>query len=394
MNRLLLRVALALCATTLPSLSAEGQGILFHEDFNDVTTSHTYLTSAGNSYKDWTIEGAAGGIDPESDYNNSKRVLIFNNSKGCYATTTALTELDGDAILTFRYYATTENLATFDVTINNGGVFEDSNTNTKSITTQLYHKYYTAVYRIKNGTAETTITFTRPAEGKSFCIDDVYVLSTTMPMTEAADNATTLKAYQGLTTDVTLTRTLKAGIWNTLCLPFDVSTTSFSKGNPQLRLFTSVTDNTLNFTEANEVEAGTPFLVKVDEDITNPTFSSVTMETSTPATITNSGVSLAGLFSPYEMATDGSELFLGIDGNLYQPGNTTNTIKGMRAILKATAGARMMTRIAGDETTRMDATRLDARMDKWYTTDGKELLKRPSRKGLYIGSGRKKLIIH
>lgn len=394
MNRLLLRVALALCATTLPSLSADGQGILFHEDFNDVTTSHTYWTSAGNSYKDWTIEGAAGGIDPESNYNNSKRVLIFNNSSGCYATTTALTDLDGDAILTFRYYATTENLATFDVTINNGGVFEDSNTNTNSITTQLYHKYYTAVYRIKNGTAATTITFTKPAEGKSFCIDDVYVLSTTMPMTEAADNATTLEAYQGLAADVTLTRTLKAGIWNTLCLPFDVSTTSFSKGNPQLRLFTSVTDNTLNFTEASEVEAGTPFLVKVDEDITNPTFSSVTMETSTPATITHSGVSLAGLFSPYEMATDGSELFLGIDGNLYQPGNTTNTIKGMRAILKATAGARMMTRIAGDETTRMDATRLDARMDKWYTTDGKELLKRPSRKGLYIGSGRKKLIIH
>lgn len=394
MNRLLLRVALALCATTLPSLSADGQGILFHEDFNDVTTSHTYLTSAGNSYKDWTIEGAAGGIDPESNYNNSKRVLIFNNSKGCYATTTAITKLDGDAILTFRYYATTENLATFDVTINNGGVFEDSNTNTKSITTPSYRKYYTAVYRIKNGTAATTITFTKPAEGKSFCIDDVYVLSTTMPMTEAADNATTLEAYQGLTTDVTLTRTLKAGIWNTLCLPFDVSTTSFSKGNPQLRLFTSVTDNTLNFTEANEVKAGTPFLVKVDEDITNPTFSSVTMETSTPETITHSGVSLAGLFSPYVMATDGSELFLGIDGNLYQPGNTTNTIKGMRAILKATAGARMMTRIAGDETTRMDATRLDAKMDKWYTTDGKELLKRPSRKGLYISSGGKKLIIH
>lgn len=394
MNRLLLRVALALCATTLPSLSADGQGILFHEDFNDVTTSHTYLTSVGNSYKDWTIEGAAGGIDPESDYNNSKRVLIFNNSKGCYATTTALKELDGDAILTFRYYATTDNNATINITINNGGVFEDSNTNTKSITTPLYRKYYTAVYRIKNGTAATTITFTKPAEGKSFCIDDVYVLSTTMPMTEAADNATTLEAYQGLTTDVTLTRTLKAGIWNTLCLPFDVSTTSFSKGNPQLRLFTSVTDNTLNFTEASEVEAGTPFLVKVDEDITNPTFSSVTMETSTPATITHPGVSLAGLFSPYEMATDGSELFLGIDGNLYQPGNTTNTIKGMRAILKATAGARMMTRIAGDETTRMDATRLDARMDKWYTTDGKELLKRPSRKGLYISSGGKKLIIH
>lgn len=393
MNRLLLRVALALCATTLPSLSADGQGILFYEDFNDIE-SKQYWTSRDIGYRNWTIEGAQGNLDPEGNYDNSKRVLQFSNSSVCYSTTTALTELDGDAILTFRYYATTNNNATINITINNDGVFEDSNTNTKSITTQLYHKYYTAVYRIKNGTAATTITFTRPAEGKSFCIDDVYVLSTTMPMTEAADNATTLKAYQGLTTDVTLTRTLKAGIWNTLCLPFDVSTTSFSKGNPQLRLFTSVTDNTLNFTEANEVEAGTPFLVKVDEDITNPTFSSVTMETSTPATITHSCVSLAGLFSPYEMATDGSELFLGIDGNLYQPGNTTNTIKGMRAILKATAGARMMTRIAGDETTRMDATRLDAKMDKWYTTDGKELLKRPSRKGLYISSGGKKLIIH
>lgn len=389
MNKILLQLLLVFCASNLPFLSARGQGILFHEDFNDIDVK-IYRTSADNGYRNWTIEGAQGAYDPTSNASNP-RVLNFN-SNGVYATTMAITSLDGDAILTFRYYATTENLATLNVTINNSGVFEDNNTNTKSITTPLYQKYYTATYRIKNCTAATTITFARPSDGKTFCIDDVYILSATMPMAEATNNATTLEAYQGLTTDVTLTRTLKAGIWNTLCLPFDVSTTAFSKGNPQFRLFTSVTENTLNFMEAESVETGTPFLVKVDEDIVNPTFKNVTIEKTTPLTVTNGGISFVGLFSPYDMATDGNEHFLGLDGCLYQPASETNTIKGMRAIFRATSSARLRTNLVENETSRIANVSNEKHNNSWYYIDGRKTDAKRARKGLFIRNG-KKLII-
>lgn len=390
MNKILLQLLLVFCATTLPFLSARGQGILFHEDFNDIENK-PYWTSQEIGYKNWNVEGVRGGYDPTAEI-STLCVLLFNNSSGCYATTASLTELVGDVILTFRYSASTNNSATINLTINNGGVFEDSNTDSKTITTPAYRTFYTASYRIKNGTAATTITFARPSDGKTFCIDDVYILSATMPMTEAADNATTLEAYQGRTTDVTLTRTLKAGIWNTLCLPFDVSTTAFSKGNPQFRLFTSITDNTLNFTETETIDAGTPFLVKVDDDIVNPTFENVTIEKTTPLTVTYGGVSFVGLFSPYAMATDGNEHFLGLDGCLYQPASGTNNIKGMRAIFRATSSARLRTNLVENETSRIANVSNEKRNNSWYYIDGRKTDAKRARKGLFIRNG-KKLII-
>lgn len=394
MNKILLQLLLVFCATTLPFLSARGQGILFHEDFNDIENI-LYSSSNDKGYRNWTVEGVRGGFDPTAEI-YTPCVLNFNNSFGCYATTAALTELVGDVILSFRYSASTNNIATINITINNSGVFEDSNTASKNITTPAYKTFNTAIYRIKNGTAATTITFTKSAESNSFCIDDVYVLSATMPMAEATNNAATLGAYQGLTTDVTLTRTLKAGIWNTLCLPFDVSTTAFSKGNPQFRLFTSVTDNTLNFTETETIDetidAGTPFLVKVDEDIVNPTFENVTIEKTTPQTVTYGGVSFVGLFSPYAMATDGNEHFLGLDGCLYQPASGTNTIKGMRAIFRATSSARLRTNLVENETSRIANVSNEKRNDSWYYIDGRKTDAKRARKGLYIRNG-KKLII-
>ena len=83
------------------------------------------------------------------------------------------------------------------------------------------------------------------------------------------------------THDITVTRRLQGGMCNTICLPFDVDLSSGMltdvNGNTHAITaysFTGITDatattpTTLNFEEVNTLEAGIPYLIKPDANIT------------------------------------------------------------------------------------------------------------------------------
>lgn len=85
----------------------------------------------------------------------------------------------------------------------------------------------------------------------------------------------------GATHDITVTRRLQGGMCNTICLPFDVDLSSGMltdvNGNTHAvtaYTFTGITDATattptiLNFEEVNTLEAGIPYLIKPDANIT------------------------------------------------------------------------------------------------------------------------------
>ena len=97
---------------------------------------------------------------------------------------------------------------------------------------------------------------------------------TELALNEVDDNTATLAEWNGYEADVTLTRTLAAGVWNTLAVPFNVSAATIAIINASLapnsmvikKLASTSLENgtlTLNFEDANEIEAGKPYLVKV-----------------------------------------------------------------------------------------------------------------------------------
>ena len=97
---------------------------------------------------------------------------------------------------------------------------------------------------------------------------------TELALSEATDNTAALADWDGYEADVTLQRTLVAGSWNTLAVPFNVEATWLAYLKSQyamevkLLTSTSISGETiyLNFEDAQTIEAGKPYLVKVTSD--------------------------------------------------------------------------------------------------------------------------------
>ena len=220
-------------------------------------------------------------------------------------------------------------------------------------------------------------------------------------------------------------RTLyKDGKWNTLCLPFALSTeqiaahTDFS-GATLMELDTDgkngfdTTDGTLylTFKKATAIAAGVPYLVKWSEDgddFTSPVFSGVTIGAATPATVSDADegletVQMVGSYSPVAVeANDKSILFLG-DANTLYYSTVDRNIRSCRAYFSvpyikqhATQQARAFRLDFGDgEQTGIittNYTNFTNSDDAWYTLDGRKLDGKPTAKGLYINGGRKIII--
>lgn len=146
---------------------------------------------------------------------------------------------------------------------------------------------------------------------------------------EAEDNSIVDDDYA----NVTVNRTFSADYWNTLCLPFAVSssvlTDIFGEGS-SLRRFSSVADgSTLNFDEAESIEAGVPYLFKPATTVTDPKFEEVEIVSSDPVADTYEGFSFIGIYNATTLST--TDVFLGTDGSLHYPSSSSSSLKGTRA---------------------------------------------------------------
>ena len=214
-------------------------------------------------------------------------------------------------------------------------------------------------------------------------------------------------------------RTLyKDGSWNTLCLPFSVSTASgtLSGDNVQAMTLNTTTSNltdgtlTLNFTAAETIPAGTPFIIKWDEsgtDITNPVFEGVTISNATNDATIEDVLTFTGTYAPVSIAAaDNTKLYLGAANKLYYP-NAAMTIGCQRAYFQLADGITAGEPVSGSNANQIRAFNLNFGNDEatgilttnftnstnsgneWYTLDGRKLDGQPTAKGLYIHGGRK-----
>ena len=227
---------------------------------------------------------------------------------------------------------------------------------------------------------------------------------------EEQDNSQTLADNNGTKANVTLTRTLQTGGYNTFAVPFsmakpegwtvkELSSASFADGLL-----------TLNFSNALSIEAGKPYLVKVSTatDLSASAFTDVTISKDA-VSFTSTNVDFIPTLGKTTIGSEGDDaktvLFLGAGNKLYNPETLPAQMKGFRAYfqLKGDAAlARAFRMDFGDgETTgikeiedgkwKMENGSYDLqgrRMESSIFNSQSSILK----KGVYIVNGKKKVI--
>ena len=226
---------------------------------------------------------------------------------------------------------------------------------------------------------------------------------------EQTNNATAIANNKDIKDNsIQINRTLSKDYWNTFCLPFDVNEDSVRLllNNPELKDFSGKIDGTtMKFRDAKEIKAGIPYIIKPSKDVVNPTFRNVIVTATEPKIITDNqskNYSFIGTYSPTDLKTDGTELFLGDKDYLYKPFANDKTINGMRAFFRIknnTSQARQSQySISIDETTFISLPNINipppSTKEKIYTLDGRQVHSTHNLKaGIYIKNG-KKLYVH
>ena len=225
---------------------------------------------------------------------------------------------------------------------------------------------------------------------------------TDLALSETTDNSAALTEWDGYEADVTLTRTLSAGSWNTFAAPFS---TAIPEGWTVKELTSATFADgtlTLNFANAASIEAGKPYLVKVaaNTDLSTAPFTgAIVSKDAQPFTSTDVD------FIPTLGATtipDGDTkavLFLAANNTLLNPSALPADIKGFRAYFQLKGETASLARAFsidfGDgETTGIIAIGTDraASTDNaTYTLDGRRISK-ATQKGVYIQNGKKVII--
>ena len=247
----------------------------------------------------------------------------------------------------------------------------------------------------------TRIRFIQSDYTRTFLIDDIKVTTVIERITlnESADNSSILSANNNLLKNVQIQRTLTGGIWNTLCLPFDVTKATMEQAlgdnqDIQMCTYSSYANEEMTFSDATEstITAGTPFIIKLNNTVTNPTFHTVTVKDTPAQAIDHGGVRFVGTYSPIDLTTDGNNLFITKTNLIAKPTTGGTQMYGLRAYIDLTSGSGSSpARITfGDsDATTITTTKYSQTPATLYDLSGR---RRPantnSRRGLSIADGR------
>ncbi|SFW24875.1 Fn3 associated [Prevotellaceae bacterium HUN156] len=188
---------------------------------------------------------------------------------------------------------------------------------------------------------------------------------------------------------VRLKRTLKANQWNTFCIPMDLPCLE----GLELRKFSEVNGNVMHFENRYDIEAGMPYLAKPIEDFVDPVLDDVTLASQSARNVGDNDFEFKATYSPMDLETDKTELFLTSSGKLAYPSSEgTATIKGLRAYFKVPAGADARLNIDGIDTSLELVNDVQCSMSnvQYYDLQGRKV-SNPA-KGIYI-SNHKKVVI-
>mgnify|MGYP000186581930 CR=1 FL=1 len=235
-----------------------------------------------------------------------------------------------------------------------------------------------------------------------YTINIEYVAVKPVTLDESQNNTETISGNADKTVNVKLTRTLKADVWNTFCVPFDVTIEGSPLEGATIKQIASVTEKddgaVINFVDAlATLEAGKAYLVRTATAIVNPTFNGVTVKNVTPTNCSgNDNYQLIGIYSPLNIDASLYGKVFGINNQDKLAKVKENTsIKGMRAYFLLANSATAAKLNFGGELTDIDAvdngeavmTGKVYNLNGQYVGNSLEGLK----KGVYIVNGKKVL---
>ena len=227
-----------------------------------------------------------------------------------------------------------------------------------------------------------------------------------LPLNENAVNSTAIAAAHGKRKNVTLTRTLKAGGWNTFCAPFNISSEQiaavFGAGAQVKELDDSefAEDTgilTLKFKDATTIYHGTPYLVKVGANVVNPVFIGVTVDGECCEISTDYLYFIPVMMSPQWLSGGDKNVIIIKNGNTFTYPKTDGEILCFRGyFLLRQSGPKVNSFIfdLGDgETTSIQLVTTERPLEEdgdFYDLQGRKVEK-PA-KGLYIKNGKKVIV--
>ena len=161
---------------------------------------------------------------------------------------------------------------------------------------------------------------------------------------DTENNEELLTDLNGSTTNVSVYRSLTGGMYNTLCLPFDVNElTGTPLENATIWQYNGATvkgDGTskeifLDFAEVTSITAGEPYLVEPAEDIAAPMeFKNVTISVTNGNDVAKGAVTMHGILHPTELQANNKSILFLVENNNLAWANETANMNGMRAYFK------------------------------------------------------------
>ena len=368
---------------------------IFYESFDNVngsggndgsfTPDETVITN-----HDCSLFDNSSGATHQSVHLGNKCIYITSTY---YTTPTMNVVPEGQVVLSYRVagmnnYNYTPNIS---VSCINGEISAQSNL---SVEHEKWNTYYVKVNAM---TPSTQFTF----NGVLCFLDEIKVTAVPSHLHEAKDNMIYITANAAQTRDVQLIRTLTPNIWCPLCLPFDVTQTVMNTATGttcELCTLSSIDDGVFKFEIASTtIAAGTPFLVRVNETVTNPVFTGVTIVNTPAATATAStyDYKFVGTYSPVDLETNGTNLFLATDGELYIPASTSgdNRLAGLRAYFVVPPTANTARVMIPETTSNISSLREESPSSSHELYDLRgQRVNNPNHKGIYIHKGKRFLV--
>lgn len=194
--------------------------------------------------------------------------------------------------------------------------------------------------------------------------------------------------------------------WNTLCLPFSLTSTEIETSplaGAEIRELSSSTLEgttlTLNFSKVTAIEAGTPYIVKWTskaDPVKDPIFTGVILSTNGPG-YKDGDYIFTGCFE--DESIDGQDyLYLGADNTLYYPESSVQIGAFHAYFVSRDKPAEVKAFVLNfdDETTSIktisESSKHSNNSNAYFTLDGRRLTSQPTSAGLYIVNGKKILI--
>ena len=261
--------------------------------------------------------------------------------------------------------------------------------------------------------------FTRLADSKGENLDDVeFTIHITEYRTVLDENALTIPESEE-NANVRVRRTIKAGEWSTICLPFamteaqvkeafgnDVQLGDFSDTQSTYDDNDNVASISISFDDATEIEANHPYIIKVSSPITEFTVDNVDIDPAEDDALieVDNGLTgrrrvvYGGFYGTYHAQTTLEEFSLFLSDNQFWYSTGKTKMKAFRAYFVMAdvltdaeeAGARIHFHFEDDVTTGIKERGRTTQNGNIYNLQGQHV--ENPRQGIYIRDNRKIII--